>query len=185
MWYSLYEEFLLRQIFWIFFNEYRGDKILNKIILTDEEMLFTNKINELKKLSLKSGYLKIKDNEKFIELLIRKKLYNKIIEIINKEEESDVIGLYKKNKSKNNMNKIKENLNQNFNEFFESLEANKKRKIKNLLIDQEEFYELFEISNTYINRYKISPKKERLLKIKKLLYNNNTINAQIKNEFLK
>ena len=66
-------------------------------------MLFTNKINELKKLSLKSGYLKIKDNEKFIELLIRKKLYNKIIEIINKEEESDVIGLSKNSKSKINM----------------------------------------------------------------------------------
>ena len=185
MWYSLYEEFLLRQIFWIFYNEYRGDKILNKIILTDEEMLLTNKINELKKLSLKSGYLKIKDNEKFLELLHKKKLYNKIIEIINKVDEIGVIGLSKNSKSKINMNKIKENLNQNFNAFFESLEANKKRKIINLLIDQEEFYELFEISNTYINRYKISPKKERLLKIKKLLYNNNTINAQIKNEFLK
>ena len=143
------------------------------------------KINELKKLSLKSGYLKIKDNEKFLELLHKKKLYNKIIEIINKVDEIGVIGLSKNSKSKINMNKIKENLNQNFNAFFESLEANKKRKIINLLIDQEEFYELFEISNTYINRYKISPKKERLLKIKKLLYNNNTINAQIKNEFLK
>ena len=57
------------------------------------------------------------------------------------------------------MNKIKENINQNFNALFESLEANKKRKIINLLIDQEEFYEFFEISNTYIKQYKISPKK--------------------------
>ena len=137
------------------------------------------------KFYLKSGYLKFKDNEKFLELLHKKKLYNKIIEIINKVDEIGVIGLSKNSKSKINMNKIKENLNQNFNAFFESLEANKKRKIINLLIDQEEFYELFEISNTYINRYKISPKKERLLKIKKLIYNNNTINAQIKNEFLK
>ena len=115
----------------------------------------------------------------------KKKLYNKIIEIINKVDEIGVIGLSKNSKSKINMNKIKENLNQNFNAFFESLEANKKRKIINLLIDQEEFYEFFEISNTYINQYKISPKKERLLKIKKLLYNNNAINAQIKNEFVK
>ena len=90
----------------------------------------------------------------------KKKLYNKIIEIINKVDEIGVIGLSKNSKSKINMNKIKENLNQNFNALFESLEANKKRKIINLLIDQEEFYELFEISNTYINRYKISPKKE-------------------------
>ena len=185
MWYSLYEEFLLRQIFWIFFNEYRGDKILNKIILTDEEMLFTNKINELKKLSLKSGYLKIKDNEKFIELLNKKEFYKKIFEIINKVDDSDVMGLLKKKYSKNNIKKIKENINQNFNEFFESLDTNKKRKIIDLLIDQEEFYEFFEISNTYINKYKISPKKERILKIRKLLYNNDKINDQIKNEFLK
>ena len=185
MWYSLYEEFLLRQIFWMFYNEGRGDKILNKIILTDEEMVFPNKINELKKLSLKSGYLKIKDNEKFIELLNKKELYKKIFEIINKVDDSDVMGLLKKKYSKNNIKKIKENINQNFNEFFESLDTNKKRKIIDLLIDQEEFYEFFEISNTYINKYKISPKKERILKIRKLLYNNDKINAQIKNEILK
>ena len=185
MWYSLYEEFLLRQIFWMFYNEGRGDKILNKIILTDEEMVFPNKINELKKLSLKSGYLKIKDNEKFIELLNKKELYKKIFEIINKVDDSDVMGLLKKKYSKNNIKKIKENINQNFNEFFESLDTNKKRKIIDLLIDQEEFYEFFEISNTYINKYKISPKKERILKIRKLLYNNDKINDQIKNEFLK
>jgi hypothetical protein len=184
MWYSLYEEFLLRQIFWMFYNEGRGDKILNKIILTDEEMVFPNKINELKKLSLKSGYLKIKDNEKFLELLHKKKLYNKIIEIINKVDEIGVIGLSKNSKSKINMNKIKENLNQNFNAFFESLEANKKRKIINVLIDQEELYECFGLSDIYIKK-KIAPKKERILKIKKLLYNSDKINDEIKNEFLK
>ena len=186
MWNSLYEEFLLRQIFWIFFNEYRGDKILNKIILTEEEMGISDKINELKKSSLKSGYLKIKDNAKFIELLNKKKLYDKIIEIINKVDESDIIGLLskKKNNSKNNKKKIMENMDQNFNEVFESLEANKKRKIINVLIDQEELYECFGLSDIYIKK-KIAPKKERILKIKKLLYNSDKINDEIKNEFLK
>ena len=186
MWNSLYEEFLLRQIFWMFFNEGRGDKILNKIILTEEEMGISDKINELKKSSLKSGYLKIKDNAKFIELLNKKKLYDKIIEIINKVDESDIIGLLskKKNNSKNNKKKIMENMDQNFNEVFESLEANKKRKIINVLIDQEELYECFGLSDIYIKK-KIAPKKERILKIKKLLYNSDKINDEIKNEFLK
>ena len=186
MWNSLYEEFLLRQIFWMFFNEGRGDKILNKIILTEEEMGISDKINELKKSSLKSGYLKIKDNAKFIELLNKKKLYDKIIEIINKVDESDIIGLLskKKNNSKNNKKKIMENMDQNFNEVFESLESNKKRKIINVLIDQEELYECFGLSDIYIKK-KIAPKKERILKIKKLLYNSDKINDEIKNEFLK
>jgi len=184
VWHSLYEEFLLRQMFWMFYNEGRGDKILDKIILSEEEIGSSKKVNELKKASLKSGLLKVKNNNKFIQLLKESKIYNKIIEIINKEDESGIIGLSKKKQQGNNSKKLLNDFTQDFNRFFESLDANKKRQIINLLIDREEFYELFELSNSYIH-FKIKPKKERALKIKKLLYNNDNIDENITNEFLK
>ena len=184
VWHSLYEEFLLRQMFWMFYNEGRGDKILDKIILSEEEIGSSKKVNELKKASLKSGLLKVKNNNKFIQLLKESKIYNKIIEIINKEDESGIIGLSKKKQQGNNSKKLLNDFTQDFNRFFESLDANKKRQIINLLIDREEFYELFELSNSYIH-FKINPKKERALKIKKLLYDNDNIDENITNEFLK
>ena len=76
MWYCLYEEFLLRQTFWIFYNEGKGDKVLDKIFLTDDEIIEnSNKKKELKRESLKSGYLKVKNHEKFIQLLVKLKEY--------------------------------------------------------------------------------------------------------------
>ena len=186
IWYSLYEEFLVRQIFWMFYNEGKGDKILDKIFLKDDEILeYSNKKNELKRDNLKSGFLKIKNHEKFIELLIKENIYDKIIDIINQKEESSIIGLPTTGKQKNNTKKLLDNLKKDFNIFFESLNSNKKRKIIDLLIDKKEFYDFFELSNSYIKKHKISPKIERVLKIKKLLYNNNEISEDIKNDFLK
>ena len=184
VWSSLYEEFLLRQIFWMFYNEGRGDKILEKIILTDEEMGIAKKANELKKESLQSGNLKVNNHDKFIELLKKENIYKKIIEIINEVEESPfVIGLTKK-QSEKNLKKLCDILKENFNAFFESLEVNKKRKIIDLIINKEEFYELIDYSNIYIKKHKIPPKKERILKIKKLLYNNDKLSEEITNGFL-
>ena len=186
IWYSLYEEFLVRQIFWMFYNEGKGDKILDKIFLKDDEILeYSNKKNELKRDNLKSGFLKIKNHEKFIQLLIKENIYDKIIDIINEKEESSIIGLSITGKQKNNKKKLLDNLKKDFNIFFESLNSNKKRKIIDLLIDKKEFYDFFELSNSYIKKHKISPKIERVLKIKKLLYNNNEISENIKNDFLK
>ena len=186
IWYSLYEEFIVRQIFWMFYNEGKGDKILDKIFLKDDEILeYSNKKNELKRDNLKSGFLKIKNHEKFIELLIKENIYDKIINIINEKEESSIIGLPVTGKQKNNKKKLLDNLKKDFNIFFESLNSNKKRKIIDLLIDKKEFYDFFELSNSYIKKHKISPKIERVLKINKLLYNNNEISEDIKNDFLK
>ena len=186
IWYCLYEEFLLRQIFWMFYNEGRGDKVLDKIFLTDDEILgYSNKKKELKRESLKSGFLKVNNHEKFIELLAKKNLYDKIIEIINEKEESSIIGL-SVGKNKNNKKKLLlENLKKDFNNFFDSLDSNKKRKVIDLLIDKDEFYEFFKLKNVYDKKHKISSKIERILKIKKLLYNNDEISDEITNSFLK
>ena len=186
MWYCLYEEFLLRQIFWMLYNEGKGDKILDKIFLTDDERVgYSNKQKELKRESLKSGYLKVNNHEKFIELLVKENIYDKIIEIIKEKGESSIVGL-SSGKQKNNKTKLLlDNFKKNFNIFFDSLDTNKKRKIIDLLIVKKEFYEFFELSNTYDKKHKISQKIERILKIKKLLYKNNEISEDITNSFLK
>ena len=187
MWYSLYEEFLLRQIFWMFYNEGRGDVILDKIILTDEEIMGdTNKINELKRKNLQKGFLQVNNDEKFIELLAKENIYDKILEIINEKEESSIVGLPIGNgKQKNNKKKLLEKLKKNFNSFYESLDSIKKKKIIDLLIDKTAFYDFFEIpKQLYEKKHKISTKVERVLKIKKLLYNNE-VSEEIKNAFLK
>ena len=186
MWYCLYEEFLLRQIFWMLYNEGKGDKILDKIFLTNDERVgYSNKQKELKRESLKSGYLKVNNHEKFIELLVKENIYDKIIEIIKEKGESSIVGL-SSGKQKNNKTKLLlDNFKKNFNIFFDSLDTNKKRKIIDLLIVKKEFYEFFELSNTYDKKHKISQKIERILKIKKLLYKNNEISEDITNSFLK
>ena len=185
MWYCLYEEFLLRQIFWMFYNEGKGDKILDKIFLTDDEIIgYSNKKKEFKRESLKSGFLKINNHQKFIELLVKENIYDKIIEIINEKEESSIIGLNTGKQNNKKKKKLLENLKKDFNNFFDSLDSNKKRKIIDLLIDKTEFYDFFELTNFYDKKHKIPPKIERLLKIKKLLYKNNEISEEITNSFL-
>ena len=186
MWYCLYEEFLLRQIYWMFYNEGKGDKVLDKIFLTDDDIIrYSNKKKELKRESLKSGYLKVNNHEKFIQLLVKENIYDKIIEIINEKEESSIVGL-SIGKQKNKKKKLLlEKIKKDFNNFFDSLDSNKKTKIINLLIDKDEFYEFFELENFYDKKYKIPPKIERVLKIKKLLYHNDEISEEITNSFLK
>ena len=186
MWYCLYEEFLLRQIFWMLYNEGKGDKILDKIFLTDDERVgYSNKQKELKRESLKSGYLKVNNHEKFIELLVKENIYDKIIEIIKEKGESSIVGLSSGKQKNNKTKRLLDNFKKNFNIFFDSLDTNKKRKIIDLLIVKKEFYEFFELSNTYDKKHKISQKIERILKIKKLLYKNNEISEDITNSFLK
>ena len=186
MWYCLYEEFLLRQIFWMLYNEGKGDKILDKIFLTDDERVgYSNKQKELKRESLKSGYLKVNNHEKFIELLVKENIYDKIIEIIKEKGESSIVGLSSGKQKNNKTKQLLDSFKKNFNIFFDSLDTNKKRKIIDLLIVKKEFYEFFELSNTYDKKHKISQKIERILKIKKLLYKNNEISEDITNSFLK
>ena len=186
MWYCLYEEFLLRQIFWMLYNEGKGDKILDKIFLTNDERVgYSNKQKELKRESLKSGYLKVNNHEKFIELLVKENIYDKIIEIIKEKGESSIVGLSSGKQKNNKTKQLLDSFKKNFNIFFDSLDSNKKRKIIDLLIVKKEFYEFFELSNTYDKKHKISQKIERILKIKKLLYKNNEISEDITNSFLK
>ena len=53
------------------------------------------------------------------------------------------------------------------------------------MIDKDEFYEFFELENFYDKKHKISPKVERVLKIKKILYHNDEISEEITNSFLR
>ena len=186
MWYCLYEEFLLRQIFWMLYNEGKGDKVLDKIFLTNDEMVgYSNKQKELKRESLNFGYLKVKNHEKFIEFLVKENIYDKIIEIIKEKGESSIVGLSSGKQKNNKTKQLLDSFKKNFNIFFDSLDSNKKRKIIDLLIDNKEFYDFFELSNIYDKKHKIPAKIERILKIKKLLYKNNEISEDITNSFLK
>ena len=112
-------------------------------------------------------------------------MYDKIIKIINEKEESSIIGLSIGKKKSKKKRLLLENIKKDFNKFFDSLDSDKKRKIINLLIDKDEFYEFFELENFYDKKHKIPPKIERVLKIKKLLYHNGEISEDITNSFLK
>ena len=151
MWYCLFQEFLIRQIYWMLFDNEKIRKILEQVeVESEEEKIAINKEIDLLKEKAKeeafsSGkiFIEIENNENFIELVKKEKLYDKVIDIM-------IPGIYdRKYLSEQLIIKINENFQKVFNESFISVKSNlyalfeKNKKFKNYFILSNAGKELF------------------------------------------
>ena len=184
MWYCLFEEFLTRQMFWMFYNGGEIKKIYKKIKVSktnEEERIeeFNYKVklieNETFEECLRNGncFIYIDDNKDFIETLKSEKLYEKITDIL-------ISGIYDRKYLKTE--KINK-LNNNFQDEFNKSSVFIKSKIINLLVNKNEnYYDYFDLSKRgeqeyyEILDYKIKKLKEEMnndynIKIDNLIFN--------------
>jgi len=195
IWNGLFEEFLIRQIYWIFFNGGKIEDILMKIQVKDEKDIiikeYLKEMNIIKKETMKECIendvcsLKIDDNKTFINLLKSEGIYNKIANAIKNLNNN--VKYYKK---------IKLDDVDNFQKFYNNLGLYNKKRIINILLTNQKFDDYLSLSPNYkvclnkaldelFNKYK----KEIYLKekydiIDKLLYENTNIDKEIIDEFL-
>ena len=187
MWNSLYEEFLVRQMYWAFCDIRNKTRII-------EEML-TNKVinkNEYKtklieeeafKECIREGYCNFKgDNKTFADTLIKEGMFDKIA--------SYLYGIYDIKYLKE---KVINEMNNNFNKLLNKSGGNIKRQIISDLIHKNKvFYEFFELTsggrNIYEKKLKYKEKKliNKIIEKEKIVYLNKTVDELLNDkEFLK
>ena len=143
MWYSLYEEFLVRQIYWIFCDNNNKKRIIEKMLknkgINNSE--YKNKIKLLEEETLKQckrgGYCNFKgDNKAFADILIKEGMFETIA--------SYWFGIYDVKYLKE---KIINEMSNNFKKSFNKLTGNIKAQIIYKLISKNKvFYEFFELT---------------------------------------
>ena len=189
MWNALYEEFLLRQIYWAFYD-YKNKKntienmlkngvkhkteYKTKIKLVEEETL---------KNCIKEGLYYFKgDNKTFIDILKKEGIYDQIIGYL--------FGFYDIKYLKE---KVINEMDNKFNIIFNKLKGSIKGKILNILFQKNKvFYEFFEITKNGKELYEkeLAEKEKELIKIliqnERNAYSNKTADELINDEeFLK
>jgi len=143
MWYSLYEEFLVRQIYWIFCDYNNKKRIIEKMLknkgINNSE--YKNKIKLLEEETLKQcirgGYCNFKgDNKAFADILIKEGMFDTIA--------SYLFLIYDVKYLKE---KIINEMSNNFKKSFNKLTGNIKAQIIYKLISKNKvFYEFFELT---------------------------------------
>ena len=148
MWYCLFEEFVIRQIYWMFYNGEEINKILPNIESDDfeegENNTYINKIKLYKektyKECLRNGtcFIYIDDNKTFIENLKKENLFEKILIQF-------IPGIYdRKYLLQEKINKIQ---NESFQKMFNKSSVSIKKEIINILINaNDNYYDYFELS---------------------------------------
>ena len=187
MWNSLYEEFLVRQMYWAFCDIKNKTRII-------EEML-TNKVinkNEYKtklieeevfKECIREGYCNFKgDNKTFADTLIKEGMFDKIA--------SYLYGIYDIKYLKE---KVINEMNNNFNKLLNKSGGNiKKQIISDLIHKNKVFYEFFELTsggrNIYEKKLKYKEKEliNKIIEKEKIVYLKKTVDELLNDkEFLK
>ena len=187
MWNSLYEEFLVRQMYWAFCENRNKTRIISEMLKnkTINKNEYKTKLNEeeIVKQCIKEGICNFKgDNKTFADTLKKEGIFDKIA--------SYLYGIYDIRYLKE---KIINEMNNNFNKLFNKSHENIKRQIISDLIHKNKvFYEFFELTSKGKNLYekKLAYKKEEL--INKLIekernaYLNKTVDELLNDkEFLK
>ena len=189
MWYKIYEEFLVRQIYWIFCDYKNKTSIIEKVIKSgvkhkDEYKTQVKLIEEeALKNCLKEGLYYFKgDNKTFIEILKKEGIYDQIVGYI--------FGFYDIKYLKE---KVTNEMNNNFKIIFNKLKGSIKYQILSKLFQKNKvFYEFFELTTDGKESYekevtekeKVLPNK--LMQIERNAYMNKTVDELINDdEFLK
>lgn len=149
IWYTIYEEYLVRQIYWIFNNKGEIKEILEKIKL-DNQFIKSKKVlyikDEILKESIKTGncLIKINDNKSFINNLIKDEIYEKILNYF-------LPGIYDKKYLKAETDKkLKGDFQNMFNNCTESI---KKKVVLTLINNDNKYYEYFKLTNKGLQIY--------------------------------
>ena len=189
MWYKIYEEFLVRQIYWIFCDYKNKTSIIEKVIKSgvkhkDEYKTQVKLIEEeALKNCLKEGLYNFKgDNKTFIDILKKEGIYDQIVGYI--------FGFYDIKYLKE---KVTNEMDNNFKIIFNKLKGSIKYQILSKLFQKNKvFYEFFELTTDGKESYekevtekeKVLPNK--LMQIERNAYMNKTVDELINDdEFLK
>ena len=164
IWYCLFEEFLVRQMYWIFHNGGEIVLILDKI--TDYEK--DDEIIELKKeillLKFNNEYSSKSDNNYLITCLKECDLFIKVIKIFSSDDNI----LNKENLSKNLVEIIIANkMVDDFKKLLNDCGKETKDKLYKLLLSNSDFYQKYVLNG--ISESKYLEKKEEILKVKAFL----------------
>jgi len=189
MWYKIYEEFLVRQIYWIFCDYKNKTSIIEKVIKSEvkhkDEYKTQVKLIEEEALKncLKEGLYNFKgDNKTFIDILKKEGIYDQIVGYI--------FGFYDIKYLKE---KVTNEMDNNFKIIFNKLKGSIKYQILSKLFQKNKvFYEFFELTTDGKESYekevtekeKVLPNK--LMQIERNAYMNKTVDELINDdEFLK
>ena len=168
IWYCLFEEFLVRQMYWIFHNGGEIVKILDGI--TDYEK--NDEIKELQKeiflMKFNSEYSSKSDNSYLINCLKECDLFMKVIEILSSDDNI----LHKENLSQNLVEIIIANkMLDNFKKLLNDCDKKTKDKLYELLLSSSKFYKDYVLHG--ITESKYLEKKTEILKVKAFLKSKN------------
>ena len=189
MWIALYEEFLVRQIYWIF-GDYRNktsiiENVIKSGVKHKEEYKTQVKLikEEALKNCLKEGLYNFKgDNKTFIDILKKEGIYDQIV--------SYIFGFYDIKYLKE---KVINEMDNNFKIIFNKLKGSIKYQILSKLFQKNKvFYEFFELTTNGKESYEkeVTEKEKelpnKLMQIERNTYMNKTVDELINDdEFLK
>jgi hypothetical protein len=182
MWNALYEEFVVRQIYWIFCDSRNKTRIVEEMAKNKAKNKNEYKSIEEKVLKeyIREGFCNFKgDNKTFADILKKEGIFDKIA--------SYLYGIYDIKYLKE---KVMNEMNNNFNKKFNNLNQSIKEQIINDLIYKNKvFYEFFELTPNGKKMYERKLSNElynEILKYEINAYSNKTIYELINDkEFLK
>ncbi len=164
IWYWLFEEFLIRQMFWIFHNGGEIVKILDKVTNYEEPEDVKNIKKELCLLKFNNSKNNNWENNYLITCLKECNIFFEVIDIIIEDDNI----LYKDNLDKNYSKIIIANkLMDNFNEVFNECHEETRKKLYKLFLSNTDFYKKYILNGISEENY--IGKKVEILKVKAFL----------------
>ena len=147
MWEQLFEEFLTRQMFWIFHNNENRQKMKRLVLKTrNNEKCLTRYENEPR--------FKMNDLKKFNEDLTKLNLFEQIVDIISKDEkyiESIILG---KDKIKE---QVQTNMVKDFKKLFSECNNEGKKQISDIISNNLDFSDYFDLFDDELyDNFKVS-----------------------------
>ena len=147
MWEALFEDFLTRQISWIFHSDENRKKMKELILKPKNNEKCLNRYQN-------DPRFKMRDLDKFIEDLTRLNLLDQIIDIISKDEKYLEFLLVGKDKAKEH---IQENIKKNFKKLFSECSDEGKKQIIDIISKNLDFSDYFgEMSDDLYDNNKVS-----------------------------
>ena len=131
MWYALFEEFAIRQAYWIFHESNNKSKM---------EMIIGENYDAFFELLENYCFYDLKDNKKFFEDIKNNNVLDEIVNLFlnNKGVSSSI------NPEKDDGEKIKEQIKKSFKKFYFDCSEKTKKSIKKILVDKLDIYNYFD-----------------------------------------